>query len=358
MRLFEYEGKALFKEAGIPIPRAVLLKRPQDASKVPSSWNQVILKAQLLQGGRGKAGLIIKTARSGLKQALTQLFKKSLNKERVKAILVEELLTIKQEHYLAWMIDRDSCEFQSLYSACGGISIEALAKNSSKAIIHHHGPNAKITKFLPKKIQPIAKKLFRALKENDATLVEINPLIETSSGKLIAADAKITIDDNALFRHQEWRKEQQERLSQEDKIAEKYEVHYVPLEGDIGIVGNGAGLIMATLDLLKQKDLKPADFLDVRGGASAEAMQKSLGIVWKKKPKALFINIFAGITHADLMAEGIIAFKKKHNVKVPIIVRMIGTHEAQAAAMLRQEGITPVRSLEEGIAILAKRMAR
>ena len=357
MKLFEYEGKMLYQKAGIPIPKSFLLKKSVDVAHIPKSWKQVMLKAQLLQGGRGKAGLVKRVTRDNAKASVAQMFKQSLKGERVKTILAEEVLGIKQEHYIAWMLDRDSCAFRLIYSACGGTDIEYLAKHNPKAIIQHVGPDESIAKKLPKKIRSIAKKLFHVLKANDATLAEINPLIETTRGSLIAADAKVSIDDNALFRHEEWLAEQQARQTPAERIAQKMDVHYVPLGGDVGVVGNGAGLIMATLDLLKQKGLKPADFLDVRGGASAEAMQRSLEIVWKLKPRALFINIFAGITHADLMAKGIIAFKREYKVNVPIVVRMIGTHESQAAVMLKQENITPVRSLEEGIAKLAKVLA-
>ncbi|MFQ5620715.1 MAG: ATP-grasp domain-containing protein [Candidatus Nanoarchaeia archaeon] len=335
MKLYEHQGKALFKQAKIPIPKGALITKPKQL--------QGILKAQVLEGGRGKAGLIKKTTKEKSKKHIAKLLKKC------KTILAEEILPIKQEHYLSAMVDRDACTIKIIYSPKGGIDIEEVAKKTPDEVKYYTNPDN-----VPKRFKPMAIKLFDLLKKKDLLLAEINPLIETTNGKLIAADAKVIVDDNALSRQPEFLKEYSSRLSKEEKQANKHDIHFVKLKGNIAVIGNGAGLVMTTLDLLSQKKLKPADFLDVKGGANEKSMRGALELVHKAKPKALFINIFGGITHCDAIAKAIAKWKLKNKTKIPIVVRMIGTNEKEAEQILSKANITPVHSLEKGIQTLRR----
>jgi len=335
MKLYEYQGKALFKQAKIPIPKSTLITKPK-------ILDNVILKAQVLKGGRGKAGLIKKVTKANSKAISRRLLKKC------KVILAEEILDIKQEHYLSIMVDRTTNQYRLIYSSKGGIDIEQVDKKNIKQYTFTNKlPN------IPKKFKPIADKLFRLVKDKDLILAEINPLIETKN-KLIAADAKVVTDDNALFRQPKFRLEFQKRQSKEEQKASKLDIHYVKLDGNIGVIGNGAGLVMTTMDLLSNKNLKPSDFLDVKGGASEKSMRGALQLIQKQKPKALFINIFGGITHCDYIAKAITKWKIKTKTKIPIVVRMIGTNEKEAELILKKAKITPVRSLEKGITALRR----
>ena len=338
MKLYEYQGKALFKKANIPIPNSILITKPK-------TTHNVILKAQVLEGGRGKAGLIKKVTKDNSKATSTKLLKKC------KSILVEEILDIKQEHYLSIMVDREANKYRLIYSPKGGIDIEQTAKNPKDIKLYtftNKIPN------IPNKFKVIAEKLFKLVKDKDLLLAEINPLIETKKGKLIAADSKVVTDDNALFRQPDFQIEYQKRQTKEEQKASKFDIHYVKLDGNIGVIGNGAGLVMTTMDLLNNKNLKPADFLDVKGGASEKSMNSALEIIQKQKPKALFINIFGGITHCDYIAKAITKWKLKTKTKIPIVVRMIGTKEKEAEQILKKANIIPVKSLEKGITELRR----
>ncbi|MBW3021687.1 ADP-forming succinate--CoA ligase subunit beta, partial [Candidatus Woesearchaeota archaeon] len=190
----------------------------------------------------------------------------------------------------------------------------------------------------------IIKNLNRLMKEFDCELVEINPLV-LSNGEYIAADSKVVLDDNALYRHPEFKKE--EELTDIEKKAAEHGLQYVELDGDIAIIGNGAGLVMSTLDVLKHFGGKPANFLDVGGGASVSVMEKSLEIVLMKKPKGVFINIFGGITRCDEIAQGLVNYIKNNNIEIPMVVRMIGTNEEGGERILNQNGIKSLDSMEE-----------
>lgn len=346
MKLYEYQGKELFRKAGISIPRGIVVDKVQHI-KLPG--DELVVKTQVLTGGRGKAGGVQKVKKSIVGQTIQSLLKKKIKGEAVKEVLVEEAVNIDKELYLSLTIDKSKKNIVLIYSESGGIDIEELAHNHPEQIkkINFHQLNndvyTKIKKIstLSNKIQLInlVKKLFMVMKKYDATLVEINPLILTKRGKLMAADAKVVIDDNALYRQ---KFTPQEHQSEIEHFAEKHGLHYVELDGDIGVIGNGAGLVMATLDMVKHYHCAPANFLDVRGGTGATIMEKSMQAVFMKKGlKAVLINIFAGITHADEIAQGIINFQKKHpqTKKTPIVIRMIGTEEKHAQELLEQHGL-------------------
>jgi len=302
----------------------------------------------VLQGGRGKAGLIHIVQQDRARQEVRKLLTTTCQGEKVYAVLAEELLEINKEHYLSISVDRNRNDFQLIYSAHGGIDIES----QKKMLVINVLTAAQLKRAkLPANIKPIALKLFRLFVQKEALLAEINPLIETPKG-FVAADSKIVIDDNAIYRHPDLQKYQ--RIPKAEKDLRKLGAHYIPLGGDIAVIGNGAGLVMATLDTLKMKGLEPADFLDVGGSASMKALKQSMETLLQQKPKAFFINIFAGLTHADDMARGIVEIKRKHKLRMPIVVRMIGTNERKAKTLLEAAGIHPARSLDEGIRQLVK----
>ncbi|HII15355.1 MAG TPA: ADP-forming succinate--CoA ligase subunit beta [Nanoarchaeota archaeon] len=317
MKLKEYQGKKLFREYGITVPEGKVITGIQaDPSK--------LAKAQVLSGKRGKGGLIAPATTENLER----LFK------YCSEVLVEEKLSIEKEYYLALTIDKEEKEIVILFSEEGGIEVESV-KNIMKL------PYRKLNEFADKRFVTIIEAMYRIMSDYNALLVEINPLA-FAGGKLIAADSKIILDDNV--KHPEY-KQKLTRLEQE---AENSGLSYVELNGNIAIIGNGAGLVMATLDVISYFGGKTANFLDLGGGASAEKMEKALDIVFKKSPSALFINIFGGITRCDKIAEGLVNYKAKHNVLIPIIVRMIGTNEEEAGALLAENKIEVYNSMEEG----------
>jgi len=306
MRLKEFQAKEIFKKYGIKVPTSFLYKN-QD---IPKNY---LAKAQVLHGKRGKQGLIQEATKENIKKL-----------QKYGEVLIEEKIEHKKEYYLAITIDRIKKDFIILFSKEGGIEIEELPIKKFNNI-----------QELPKEIQPIAEKLLKIIEEEKATLAEINPLIKKDN-KLIALDAKIILSG----------KDQPE--TEIEKIAQEKGINYVELKGDIAIIGNGAGLVMTTLDLIKHFNGKAANFLDIGGGADKNTMETALNIVLKKQPKKLFINIFGGITRCDEIAKGLVEYKKDNKIEIPIIVRLIGTNEKQGQEILEKNNIKFVTSMEEG----------
>ncbi len=351
MDLYEYEGKALFKEYSIPIPKSILVKNNLLPKKLPAE--NLILKAQVLHGKRKKQGLIKNSTTENIKKNI-----QAIRKKTQQPILIEEQLKIAKEYYISILINQRNACYSLLFSEAGGINIEEIPKNKIKKVDFLKFPKKEIQKITKNKtITEIAQKLFNLFKEKDATLVEMNPLIKTKQNQFIAADAKITIDDNALYKQQEIEKINNQRKTQEQKEAEKWGIHYVPLDGNISVIGNGAGLVMGTLDLLKQNNLKPANFLDAAGGTTKASMMHALNIIKKQKQcKAIFVNMFGGITETDEVARAIIAFKEKEKPKIPLIIRLYGTHYKKAHEMLKKKSISVYKTIPEAIKELTKRV--
>ncbi len=342
MNLTEAEGKQLFKQYNIPIPRGYLVSQINQVKQ--PAWKDSVVKAQIHTGKRGKAGGI-KFATADLKKVCKHLLGATIRDEKVHSVLVEEKIAVKKEYYLSLLVDRSSRDIMVVFSEKGGVDIGSLAEKEPNAI--KKGPFSKLARVVKdKKIQAICKKMHKLMTQMDCLLVEINPLFLTANG-LVAGDAKVELDNNALFRHPDFEKKYLKQLTPAEQKALRAGIHYVPLDGDIGIIGNGAGLVMVTMDLVHHYGRKPANFLDVGGGADAKAMQKAMEIVCSKKIKGLLINIFGGITHCDEIAKGIVAYKKKNNVRFPIAMRMIGTNEQLAKRMLAKEGIIMKDSIEE-----------
>ena len=352
MDLLEYEGIALFRKHGIRTPKGCVFSSLKEMARCDSCPHcaDAVIKAQIPSGRRGKSGGIIFTTKGNLKKASKKLLSKRIKGFDVHQVLVEEKIEFDKELYLSLTISRSDRSIVALFSEQGGIDIEELAekhpKKMIKVIIDEKSRDTirLKDKKLEKQINALIKKLLKLMKETDATLIEINPLVE-HQGHLIALDSKITIDDNALFRHEPLNRPH-DKTEIEAKAA-KEGIQYIQLEGDIGVIGNGAGLVMATLDVLDHYGGKAANFLDVGGGADHKVMYKSMDLcLMNRKVKGLMINIFGGITRCDEIAKGIIRYKKKNSLRKPIVARLIGTNEEEAKALLKKDGIEMHDSME------------
>jgi succinyl-CoA synthetase beta subunit len=368
VKLFEHEAKTILAKYGIPTPQGGLAADAGQAreavGKLKSPW---VVKAQVLVAGRGKAGgiLFADTAEEAEKAA-EKLLHMNIKGIPVRSVWVEEKIQIKRELYFGLTTDRFNQSYVVIASAVGGMEIEEIAKKSPEKVVKmlidpQHGFHDFHARLIAKKmgysgsqlseLGRIFAGLYRAGMDYDAELIEMNPLVETVDGKFVAADARIIMDDNALFRHQEYRKrllEGEGELSPEEIEAMKNDLAYVKLDGDIGVIGNGAGLVMATLDTIQYYGGKPANFLDVGGGAPAERIATALRIVLSDpNVKALFINILGGITRCDEVARGILEAKTKVGVTKPAVIRLVGTNEEEGKRILTEAGVHALESMEE-----------
>ena len=344
MKLFEYQGKELFCQYGITIPKGILIEKEEDLNKIdfPFPW---VLKAQVLVGGRGKAGGIkIVNGLEEAKKAFNELLNMEIKGERIRKILVEEKVEIQKEMYLSFFLDRNSRQYLMMFSEEGGVDIEAMKEKVKKIYINPLiGLQQYHLRKLPKEIRNIASRLYKIFVEKDCELAEINPLA-ISNGKAIALDSKIIVDDNSLYRHDELPKERPE-LTPLEKEAREKGIAFVQLDGNIGVIANGAGLTMATLDALNEFKGKGSVFLDLGGTDDPEKVKQALEIMVKAKPKVILINLFGGITKCDTVAKGIIEFLEK-NEAPPIVARIKGVNEDVAREMLK-DYVMPVETFEE-----------
>ncbi|MGD0994001.1 MAG: ADP-forming succinate--CoA ligase subunit beta [Candidatus Bathyarchaeia archaeon] len=365
MNLFEYEAKQEFSKHNISIPNGALIaKFNQTAQAIAKLKPPYMVKAQVLVGGRGKAGGIIAAkSEKEAEEAAVKLLGARIRGLLVKQVLIEEKLPIRKELYLSIAIDRFNRSYVALASTTGGVEIEEIASKTPKAIIRtfidaqsgvRSFDSVAIAKQLGYsgnqlvKLSTIIQKLYQVCIDNDAELVEINPLAETETGDFVALDARMVIDDNALFRHPEYAERQVEALSSQEVLALKNNLAYVKLDGDIGVVGNGAGLVMATLDLLNFFGGKPANFLDLGGGATIEAIAAALQIVFAEPDaKVILVNVLGGITHCDDVARGIVEAANEAKVKKPLVVRLVGTNQQEGQKILANAGISVFDSMEE-----------
>ncbi len=365
MNLFEYEAKQEFSKHNISIPKGALVtESPQTAQVIVNLKPPYMVKAQVLVGGRGKAGGIISaTSEKEAEEASVKLLGARIRGLLVKQVLIEEKLPIRKELYVGISIDRFNRSYVALVSATGGVEIEEIASKTPKAIIRtlidaQSGVRSFDSLAIAKqlgysgnqlvKLSAIIQKLYQVCIDNDAEMVEINPLAETETGDFVALDARMVIDDNALFRHPEYAAKETEALSPQEALALKNNLAYVKLDGDIGVVGNGAGLVMATLDLLNFFGGKPANFLDLGGGATIEAIAAALQIVFAEPDiKVIIVNVLGGITHCDDVARGIVEAANEAEVKKPLVVRLVGTNQQEGQKILANAGISVLDSMEE-----------
>ncbi len=368
MRLFEYEAKEAFRQVGLPLPPSGLATTADEVAKITKQLGgPVVIKAQVLAGGRGKAGGIkfANTAQEA-KAIAAELLKLRIHDYPVQRVLVEQRLDIQQEIYLGITIDRARRRPVAICSSMGGVDIEQVAEEHPEKIARFwvdpilglrdfEARNiAKNAGFEGKAMVTVAGlllKLWQVFIRSDAELTEINPLIKTTEGEYIAADARLNVDDNSLYRHKSLAERVSSGISEQTELeqrAQEQGMTYVELDGNIGIIGNGAGLVMATMDAVMYYGGKPANFLDVGGGASAERMRQALNIVLSHPAvKAVFVNILGGITRCDEMARGIVEAQKKFPGDIPIVIRMIGTREKEGAAILEAANMPFLGSMDE-----------
>jgi succinyl-CoA synthetase beta subunit len=367
LRLFEYEAKQIFAKYGLPTPRGFLAKTAKEVREFASLINApVAVKSQILVAGRAKAGGIAFADSPAEAEKVSQrLIGKEIQGVRVQSVWVEEKIAIKKELYFSVTVDRASRCYVAVASAEGGVDIEDLARTSPEKMVklfidpvygfrpHHARHIARKLGYAQNQMTDLASifmKHYRAAMDFDAELAEMNPLVETNDGKFVAADARLIVDDNALYRHQEFKSRPMEEaeLTPQELQAQTSGLAYVKLDGNVGIIGNGAGLVMATLDAIQLYGGKPANFLDVGGGASADMMAVALDIVLSDpNVKVLFINIMGGITRCDEVANGILEAQKRVGLTKPMVIRLVGTNEEEGRRILTDAGIHVLNSMEE-----------
>ena len=368
MKIHEYQAKEIFARYGIPVPRGILAATaPEARQAVEALGGQAVLKAQVHAGGRGKAGgvQLVRSAEAAESAARTMLENRLVTNQTgpegvpVPQVLVEELADIAAELYVALTVDRIERRPVLLASAAGGMDIEEVAANNPADI--HAEPIDPVLGLMPYQARRIAARLglrgpaaaaaaptltalYRIFTENDCTLVEVNPLIVTGGGGLTALDAKINLDDDALFRHGALRELRDQ--AQEDELeaqAADLDIAYVNLDGDVGCLVNGAGLAMATLDVTTAAGAAPANFLDVGGGASEEKVASAVGIILSDpKVRRVLVNIFGGILRCDIAAAGIVLAYQRTGSALPLVVRMLGTNVDEGKQTLRDSGLPAV----------------
>jgi succinyl-CoA synthetase beta subunit len=368
LKLYEYETKTKLANYGILAPLGYVATNSVEAKKAIAKLKPPLaLKAQILVAGRGKAGgILFADSVEEAEKTADELFRKQVKNVAVNKILVEEKVPIVKELYFGITIDRFQRKYVIIASPHGGAEIEEVSVSMPHEIIKtlvnpQKGFRISDAKQIVRKMRysgkqldelaGILEQLYRAAMDNDAELVEINPLAETAVGKFIAVDAKLIIDDNSLFRHPEFEKrlftEARENTAQEIE-AEKSGLSYVKLEGDVGVIGNGAGLVMATLDLIQYYGGKPADFLDLGGGAPVERIAAALKIVLSDQDvRAVLVNILGGITHCDDVARAIVEAKNNAQASKPFVIRLVGTNEKEGRQILHDAGFAVLDSMEE-----------
>lgn len=386
MNIHEYQGKEIFKKYGVPVPRGSVAFTPDEVFKIASELGGVVVvKSQIHAGGRGKGKIysankidkkliteggvkVVKnadSAREAAKEILGNILvthQTGSQGKTVKKVLVEEGLKIAKEYYLGLVIDRSTSRVTLMASSEGGMEIEKVADENPnkifKAVVDpalgltdDQGTEIGISLGLDRNfIAPFVgfcRALYRFFVDGDCSLVEINPLVLTEAGGFLAADAKINFDDNALFKHHEY--EPLRDLNEEnpnETIAKKHDLSYISLDGSIGCMVNGAGLAMATMDIIKLHGGEPANFLDVGGGANEEKVKAAFKIILSDpQVKAILINIFGGIMKCDIIALGVVSAAKDVQLKVPLVVRLLGTNVAEGRKILAESGL-PIISAE------------
>ena len=366
MKIHEYQGKELLKKFGVPVPRGIVARTPDEAYQAAKdlACEPVIVKAQIHAGGRGKGGgvKLAKTAEDAREIARQMLGMKLVTHQtgpegrEVRVLLIEEGLPIDKEFYLGIVLDRASGRPVFMASAAGGMDIEEVAAKTPEKIFKETvDPAVGFRPFQARKlafalglpsglISTAAKfmqSLYTAYEAMDASLLEINPFLLTKDNRLIALDAKVNFDDNALFRHPDFKDLRD--LHEEEPLeieASKFDLNYIKLDGNIACMVNGAGLAMATMDIIKLAGGEPANFLDVGGGASQERVEAAFQILLAdENVRAVLINIFGGIVRCDMVARGVVGAAQSLGIKVPVVVRLEGTNVEEGQRVIRESGL-------------------
>ncbi|HCM28546.1 MAG: succinate--CoA ligase subunit beta [Treponema sp. GWB1_62_6] len=368
MKLFEYQSASLLSEYGIPVPHGEIARDPATAAEIIGRHGGTgVLKAQVLTGGRGKAGgvKLIRVGDDALKAA-TAILGMTIKENPVNALYVTEMTEIKKEYYISVVVDRNAKCSQLIFSSAGGMEIEEIAATAPEKIGRHPiDPFTGLdeaslrrtfetsfeTGMLAYQALAIARNVYRLFKEKDCSLVEINPLALTAEGTLVALDAKIVIDDNALALRPELEVfRNPEEYSRDEIDARTASLSFVSLGGRIGCIVNGAGLAMATSDLIKYYGEEPANFLDIGGSSNSRKVVHALTILMRNpQVSAILMNIFGGITRCDDIAKGVIMAKESLDIRVPFVIRLIGTNDELGRRILGDQGLEAYTDLNEAI---------
>ena len=365
MNIHEHQAKEILKEFGAPVSNGVIIFRPEESVEKINEINseKVVIKAQIHAGGRGKAGGVKLVDKSKSSIEIKKMFGKNLvthqtgpEGKKVKRVYVQEAYEIEKEFYLSCLIDRQSSKIAFISSTEGGVDIESVAKNNPDEIITNkidlkaNLEEEEIYKIIKifnlnenqiKEAKKLVEALYNILIKKDATLIEINPLVITKQKKLICLDAKMNFDSNSLFRRPEILKLRDLNEEEPAEIeASKHGLAYIKLNGSIGCMVNGAGLAMATMDIIKLYGQEPANFLDVGGGATKEQVIAAFKLILSdKKVKGILINIFGGIMRCDVLAQGVVDAAKETNIKVPLVVRLAGTNFEKGKDILEKSDL-------------------
>jgi succinyl-CoA synthetase beta subunit len=372
MRLLEYKGKEILAKYGVKVPRGVVIGKPEDVDKANLNY-PVFVKAQVPFAGRAKMGLVKRAgSKDEAKRVASEYLGRVIQDFEVKKVLLEEGVDVVKEYYVSVTIDRSSRTFILLASPEGGVDIEEIARTSPEKIfrgrihpfegLRDYTINA-VNKFmgftgdLAYKFASLLRVMYNVFEAYDAELVEINPLALTRGGDFVALDVKIMVDDNALYRHSDISVEEEGDLTREEIEARKYGFHYVELPGYVGVIGNGAGLTMATMDLVREFSGEPADFLDVGGGASRDVVKAALTLLLKdERIRGIVLNIFGGITRGDEVAYGVVDAFKEVGAAKPLAIRLKGTNEEEGRRILAPLGVKIYETAEEAIGELMRNL--
>jgi succinyl-CoA synthetase beta subunit len=359
MKLLEYQAKEVLASLGIPIPAGRVARTPDEAARACAELGAVAVKAQVPVGGRGKAGgVVVARTPEEARTAAARIIGMDIRGHRVPLVYCEAALEIEREIYAGLTVDRDARANIMMLSARGGVDIEQVAEETPAAIARLYpnpwrGPlDFEVNQLIWEaglgehawELAPLLKRLYRAVPEYDAVTAEINPLVVTAEGRIVAGDAKLETDENAAFRHRDL-EERYARSLEGDPLeveAGRRNLTYVSLDGEIGIIGNGAGLCMGTLDLVARAGGRAANFCDIGGGARAEVVENALTVIlMNPRVKGILINVFGGITRGDEVARGLVRARDRLGLSLPLVVRLSGTNEEEGRAILEEHGIVP-----------------
>ena len=367
MNLFEYQGKKLYKDFSIPAPKSIFLSNISELDENHELDYPVVVKSQVQVGGRGKAGGIkVANNYEELTKFSNEIFGMDIKGHLVESLLIEEASTILEEYYISFTLDRSAKEYLMMLSAKGGMDIEEVAENNPEDLIKLYiSPSkglssesiikaikdAKLNEDFIDELNDVISKLYSLFVNGDCDLVEVNPLAVTDKG-VSALDSKVSLDMNAIYRHDNFIEFENEiPIPASEQFAKEKNLNFIKLDGSVGIIGNGAGLVMSTLDVVSEHGGMAANFLDIGGGAKADTVTAALEVLESEdNVKSVLINIFGGITRCDLVANGIVEATKGKNLKWPIIVRLDGTNSKEGLSILKNnsnENITISSSMDE-----------
>ncbi|MFJ8805756.1 ADP-forming succinate--CoA ligase subunit beta [Streptomyces sp. NPDC102490] len=373
MDLYEHQARELFEEHGIVVPRAEVTDSPGRAREIARALGgRAVVKAQVKTGGRGKAGGVRLAADPAeAEEAARHILGMDIKGHRVDAVMLAEPCAVEREFYVSYVLDRASGGFLAVASAEGGTEIEEVAARRPEAVARipvdpatgvHTATAVRIADAagLPPQTVDTLVRLWKVLVREDALLVEVNPLVRTVEGRIVALDGKVTLDDNARFRQSRWGDERPAATDSPEARAATKGLNYVKLDGEVGVIGNGAGLVMSTLDVVAGCGARPADFLDIGGGASARVMADALSVVLSDPDvKSVLVNVFGGITACDTVADGIVRALDEVRLTKPLVVRLDGNNAARGRALLdaRAHPLVEQATTMDGAARRAARLA-